>query len=163
MKYFDGMKRLMCILKSCPDDSTGEKFIHQEFHYDGAGPVTARSRPFLEGQDAEYSNYTYDARSRLIEQQTPSATSGSPTIYRYRYFADFEGLRVVEDVSCGTLTQQITRKTILIPQADTPSAGNFVKMYVVERINELKESILTSFDGLGRPKALLIRQECGFC
>jgi YD repeat-containing protein len=42
----------------------------------------------------------------------------------------------------------------VLPNADMPSAGHFVKMCMVGRTNELGQNVKTAFDGLGRPTTI---------
>ena len=153
--YFDGLKRTTSVHRSRPDDLS--KFICTDTRYDAAGRISSRSKGYLPGQTPIVTLYSYDPMSRLKQEvYFPEGQSGrriSRTI-DYTYESQTQTLKISETLADSGSTsgkQRVIREMDAIPNADNPQAGNFVKLCVVKRTNELNQSTTTSFDRLARP------------
>ncbi|PFH46740.1 hypothetical protein AMATHDRAFT_7456 [Amanita thiersii Skay4041] len=144
---YDGYKRAILIKESMPDDPS--KYKCNEIDYDGAGRIASRLEPYLNREDAQHINYSYDARSRLTEQRFP----GNSFTHKIEYFCDDGTPKVQETLSTGTrANNEVTsREMAVLPNADSPSAGNFLKLCVTKRVDEGGRSVMTKFDALARP------------
>ncbi|PFH46733.1 hypothetical protein AMATHDRAFT_199097 [Amanita thiersii Skay4041] len=144
---FDGYKRVSSVKESMPDDLS--RYRCSDIGYDGAGRIISHSEPYLENQDPVYMNYSYDARSRLTEQRFP----GSQLTHKIQYSCHDGTPKVRETLSDGTqANDKVTeRQMVVLPNADSPSAGNFVKLCTAKRVNEDDRYVNTKFDALARP------------
>ncbi|PFH44896.1 hypothetical protein AMATHDRAFT_44274 [Amanita thiersii Skay4041] len=60
----------------------------------------------------------------------------------------------IDELSDGTTNRRVIREMVLLPNADTPAGGSFVKPCVVRQHDEQDQSITTEFDGLTRPTSI---------
>ncbi|PFH47102.1 hypothetical protein AMATHDRAFT_152955 [Amanita thiersii Skay4041] len=153
---FDEAGRPLLIKESRPDDLS--KFICRDIGYDNAGRVTTRSQPYLEGQESQKIKYSYDIRSRPVKMEYPPAKEGDPSLTRtltYTYSDTDNCAVVLDNVSDGTTSRNVTRNIAFLPNPDTPSNGNFVKPCVLKQHSELTQVIITEFDGLIRPTSIM--------
>ncbi len=150
MEYIDGEGHVWLTERSKPDGSSG--LIQRDTEYDGAGRTTAVSQEHFSGTTPSFHRYTYDERSRIIQESIPpSSTDLSSTTVSssYAFSAGLE--ECVETSITGTTTKTISRKTQYLPNAEKPAVDNLVKPYAVSSRNELGQQVNTSFDVLGRP------------
>lgn len=151
--YFDELKRITSVHRSRPDDLS--KFICTDTRYDAAGRISYRTKEYLPGQTPNFTLYSYDPMSRLKQEvYLPEGQSGRKISRTIDYTYESRTLKISETLADSGSTsgeQQITRKMDALPNADNPQAGNFVKLCVLERTNELNQSTTTSFDRLARP------------
>jgi YD repeat-containing protein len=154
--YYDSLKRPVSVQKTSPNDFSLFTIIDSQ--YDGAGRIIAHSQQYLTGEQPKFFRYKYDARSRLINKAYPSEASDAPVVIHYfQYKFENSAPKTIETLidAATAKVQQITKQYAVLPNAETPSADNFVKLCVVNRTDELNQSIKTTFDGLSRPTHIL--------
>lgn len=160
--YYDGFMRSLSVRKSRPDNLA--EFICVDTGYDSLDRMISRSKEYLStasqppGLDQQF-QYTYDKNSRLsTEVYPPNKSGGKSVTHRLEYSCEGAVPKISEILSVpppddGTAddTGRITRELAIIPNADDPSVGNFVKLCVAKRQNEKLQTINTTYDGLARP------------
>ncbi|PFH50174.1 hypothetical protein AMATHDRAFT_48084 [Amanita thiersii Skay4041] len=151
-----GGGRPVSIKKSRPDDLS--QFICRDIEYDNVGRVTSRSRPYLEGQQPAKVEYSYDILSRLTKVVYPAERSGGPKLIRTLIYLYEKGTKncpiVMDELSDGNTKRRVVREMALLPNADAPTGGNFVKSCVTKQHDELNNAVTTEFDGLARPTSI---------
>ncbi len=149
VEYVDGLEKVWRTERPRPDATD---IICSDTEYDGAGRTTAISRDYFASASSEFSRYTYDARSRVVQEVIPPSSSDLPSTTVTTRYTFASGLsESVETSSAGGATKTSSRKTLYLPNADKPSVDNLLAPYVVASSNELGQQVETSFDGLGRP------------
>lgn len=153
--YYDSLKRPVSVQKTLPDNLSHFSIV--DTRYDGAGRIIACSQQYLQGQKPRFFKYKYDTQSRLVNKAYPSETSDSSVIHYFQYKFENNAPKTIETLIDATTAkvQQITKQYAVFPNAETPSADNFVKLCVINRTNELNQSIQTTFDGLSRPTHII--------
>jgi YD repeat-containing protein len=156
--YYDTLKRPVSVQKTLPDNFS--QFSIVDTRYDGAGRIIACSQQYLQDQEPRFFKYKYDTRSRLVNKTYPSETSetSDPSVRHYfQYKFENNAPKTIETLidAATAKVQQITKQYAVFPNAETPAADNFVKLCVVNRTNELNQSIQTTFDGLSRPTHII--------
>ena len=145
--YYDTLKRPVSVQKTLPDNFSDFSIVDTQ--YDGAGRIIASSQQYLEGEEQMFFKYEYDTQSRLVNKAYPS----NKIIHYFEYKFENNAPKTIETLidAATAKVQKITKQYAVFPNAETPSADNFVKLCVVNRTDELDQSIQTTFDGLSRP------------
>ncbi|PFH50324.1 hypothetical protein AMATHDRAFT_85848, partial [Amanita thiersii Skay4041] len=130
------------------------RFIYNDTEYDEIGRVTARSRPYLDGQTPTWITYCYDILSRLTRVVYPPAETGGSSVTRSITYKFQGGSAVIrETVADGTTTRFTASRMNVLPNAD--AAGQFVKFCAVKQRTEIGQTTTAEFDGLCRPITIL--------
>ncbi|KAF9027293.1 hypothetical protein BDZ89DRAFT_1258726 [Hymenopellis radicata] len=149
VEYVDGLEKVWRTERPRPDATD---IICSDTEYDGAGRTTAISRDYFASASPEFSQYTYDARSRIVQEVIPPSSSDLPSTTVTTQYSFASGLsESVKTSSTGGVTKTSSQQTLYLPNADKPSVDNLLTPYVVASSDELGQQVETAFDGLGRP------------
>ncbi|KAJ8456770.1 hypothetical protein ONZ45_g18585 [Pleurotus djamor] len=152
VSYIDGLGRTWKTERPAADDPSVT--VISESHFDGAGRLVKRARDYFSGSTPTYATATYDALSRVTQKTLPPpSTSTSPLQVTYEYSFSSGVTKMVESRSDGTQTEASSHLIKGVPNPE-PSSNNFVKNVAVEAIDELGQSVKTTFDGLARPTTI---------
>uniref|UniRef100_A0A8H7YBU0 Teneurin-like YD-shell domain-containing protein n=1 Tax=Psilocybe cubensis TaxID=181762 RepID=A0A8H7YBU0_PSICU len=161
ISYYDGFMRSLSVRKSRPDRL--DEYICVDTGYDSLNRKVSRSREYLSTSEPpaldQQFQYTYDKNSRLITEVYPANKSGGQSVtHNLKYSCEAGVPKITETLSVTSSdggsaadTGSISRELAVIPNADDPSVGNFVKLCVAKRQNENLQTVDTVYDGVARP------------
>ena len=125
--------------------------IASEVKYDGAGRVTARSRDHFSGSTPVFATFSYDSRSRVLQEVSPAVAEGAaPLTTTFQYQFESGVGKLTETRSDGQTHAEVIKRELLYLPNPEPTLGHITKPFVTSMTSELSQTIRTQFDGLGR-------------
>ncbi|KAK7452669.1 hypothetical protein VKT23_012067 [Stygiomarasmius scandens] len=159
--YLDGMEREW--KKAIPSPSDPSVMVYTQVLYDGAGRAIRQYRNYTsDTANPVYASYEYDSSSRKIKSVSPPATSEyDPVTIVYTY--TYDGQTTITETKSGGGEEESTAIKTVLEYFPNPDLGShkLVLPLAVCSVNELGQSIFTSFDALHR--AIRVTDPSGVC